>query len=133
MAGRRGGGGADPGDGAAIRAADGMHLWNEQYDETAADILGKQSLIAEKVGAALVVKLVDGEWQGYRDKDGRPLYTRNAAAYDSYMKGNEKMKEITALNLDEALKFYEKAAALDPGFWEALDGQYTVHDYFRYF
>ncbi len=116
-----------------IRVADGMHLWTEQYDETAADLLGKQSIIAEKVGAAMVVKLVDGAWQGFRDKGGEPVYTRNTAAYDSYMKGNEKLEKTTALNLDEALKFYEKAAALDPGFWYAFAGQYIVHDRFLYF
>ncbi|HNU01568.1 MAG TPA: protein kinase [Acidobacteriota bacterium] len=116
-----------------IRAVDGTHLWNEQYDETAADLLGKQSLIAEKVGAAMVVKLVDGEWQGFRDKSGQPVYTRNTAAYDSYMKGDEKMEKTTALNLDEALKFYEKATAMDPGFWNAFAGQYIVHDSIQYF
>ena len=99
-----------------IRAADGMHLWNEQYDETAADILGKQSLIAEKVAVAMVVKLVDGEWQGFRDKDGNPVYTRKAAVYKISMKGDELAR---AGKWDEAVKLYEQAAKLEPGWPDA--------------
>jgi len=104
-----------------IRASAGMHLWNEQYDEAAADILAKQSLIAEKVGAAMVVKLVDGEWKGFRARDGRPLYTRNAAAYAAW----QKVEEVKTL--DEALKQLEQAAVLDPGFTDAHIG--LANDY----
>jgi non-specific serine/threonine protein kinase len=91
-----------------IRAADGTHLWNEQYDETAADILGKQSLIADKVAVAMREKLVDGERKGMA-----AVSTRSAAAYEYYKKGLEQKK------LDDALKMFERAAALDPGFVEA--------------
>ncbi len=94
-----------------IRAADGMHLWTDQYDETAADILGKQSLIADKVAVAMWEKLVNGERRGMA-----AVSTQNTEAYDLYLKGEEQKRSG---NLDDALKMFERAVALDPGFVEA--------------
>ncbi len=91
-----------------IRASDGRYLWSDQYDETAGDILGKQSLIADKVGSALRVKLVDGERPGMA-----AVSTRNDAAYAAWQRAEE------AGTWDESLKFYKQAAALDPEFTEA--------------
>ncbi len=107
-----------------IRTADGTHLWNEQYDEAAADILGKQSLIAEKVAVAMFVKLVEGEWNRVRAKGSLPFHTPNAAAYACYMRGGELG---IAGKPDEALKMYEQATVLDPAYFDAFWSQYGIH------
>ncbi len=101
-----------------IRAADGTHLWTEQYDEAAADILGKQSLIAEKVAVAMREKLVDGERKGMA-----AVSTRDTAAYECFQKGK------AAEKADEGLKHLEQAVVLDPGFTDAYLGLADIHRY----
>ena len=63
-----------------IKAADGYHLWSQTYDRTLEDIFAVQDDISNAVAQALQVSLGLGEF-------GRPGWTRNAAAYEEYLRG----------------------------------------------
>jgi TolB-like protein len=65
-----------------IRAADGFHLWSENYDRETRDTFGVQTDIAEKIASALGIFL-DGEIV----EEMRSAGFRNPEAYVAYQKG----------------------------------------------
>lgn len=92
------------------RAADGTNMWSEQYDVPAGEILTTQAKIAEKVAAALQVKLVESERKGLA-----AVSTRNAAAYECLLKGDT----ANDYQSEERLNYYKEAVRLDPNFTDA--------------
>jgi hypothetical protein len=67
-----------------IRAADGFHLWSENYDSTEADVISVQEEIAEKIALALDVVLDDAK----REAMGR-AGLRDVEAFIALQKGVE--------------------------------------------
>ena len=65
-----------------INAADGYHLWSEQYDRELQDIFDVQDEIALAVVDALKVKLLGPEKAAVLKR-----YTENVEAYQLYLKG----------------------------------------------
>jgi tetratricopeptide (TPR) repeat protein len=100
-----------------IRAADGFHLWSEVYDRHADDLLDVQRDVAEQVAAALDV-LLDEERRSSMFATG----TRNFAAFEAFMRGNEAFRNAHMRDpayeatLAEANAYFERAIELDPGF-----------------
>lgn len=60
------------------------HLWAERYDRDLKDIFALQDEVAQKIVAALAVKLTEDEQMRLVRK-----YTDNMEAYDSVLKGKE--------------------------------------------
>ncbi len=48
-----------------IRAADGFHLWSEDYDSTSADTIAVQENIAEQIASAMNVVMDAGQTRGH--------------------------------------------------------------------
>ncbi|HXI63150.1 MAG TPA: BTAD domain-containing putative transcriptional regulator [Gemmatimonadales bacterium] len=95
-----------------ISAADGTILWAEVYDEPLDEIFKVQSDVAHKVVAALDVTLLEPE---RRLVEATP--TGNLQAYDYYLRGKDYMHRGTEERFARtALRMYEKAVELDPGF-----------------
>jgi DNA-binding winged helix-turn-helix (wHTH) protein/tetratricopeptide (TPR) repeat protein len=98
-----------------IRVADGETLWSDRFDEDITEILTLQDHVAEKLVAALSVKLTG---------DQRELlvkrYTQNTEAYQLYLKGNFSSRVEARLN--KSLEYYEQAIKLDPGYALAYAG-----------
>ncbi|MGA9575291.1 MAG: hypothetical protein WBS20_15230 [Lysobacterales bacterium] len=67
-----------------IRAADGFHLWSENYDSTSGDTIQVQEDIAEKIAEAMDVVLDDDKREAMR-KAG----LRNVEAFVDYQKALE--------------------------------------------
>jgi TolB-like protein len=67
-----------------IRAADGFHLWSENYDSTSEDTIQVQEDIAEKIAEAMNVVMDDGKREAMR-KAG----LRNVEAFVNYQKAQE--------------------------------------------
>jgi TolB-like protein len=65
-----------------IRAADGFHLWSENYDRSTEDTFGVQTDVAEKIAAALGV-ILDEETR----ENMRAAGFRNPEAYTALQKG----------------------------------------------
>ncbi|MDH3673177.1 MAG: tetratricopeptide repeat protein [Gammaproteobacteria bacterium] len=105
-----------------IDAASGHHLWAERYDRDLEDIFEIQDEITRNIAIALQVHLSSGEhaqiWQGG---------TRNFEAWQYQMRGLQAFYKSTREGRSEAAEYFEKAVAIDPGYfsaWAALGHTY---------
>jgi tetratricopeptide (TPR) repeat protein len=107
-----------------IRVADAASLWGQHYDLAQHDLLGLQDAIAEKVTAALRLQVTAAE----RERVYR-RYTRNAAAYDSYLRGRASLLRptyATEEQIGSAVDSFESALRLDPDYALAHAGLATA-------
>jgi serine/threonine-protein kinase len=114
-----------------VSTADGTHLWAEVYDEPLDEIFRVQSEIAQRVVQALDVRLLDPQRRVVE-----VVPTRNLQAYDYYLRGNEYWRRGTEERFQRAaLRMYEKAVELDPGFglaWARLSRMHSLQYLFYY-
>jgi TolB-like protein len=101
-----------------IDAVNDRHLWSETYDRELDDIFAIQDEIANTIVAALRGTLGSGDIERavtvHADTD-------NLDAYQLYLKARELF--LARVQLDESIKLFERAVALDPRFargWEGL-------------
>jgi len=98
-----------------IRASDGFHLWSENYDRDAADVIDMQEDLAIKIAGAMETTM-DPEAL----KDMLRAGTQSVDAYQSYLHGLAILTRVAATGQEhEALSAYElfeKARSIDPGF-----------------
>jgi TolB-like protein/tetratricopeptide (TPR) repeat protein len=91
--------------------------WQQPFDAALTDVFQVQSDIATKVAVALGGALGAGEEKRLAESP-----TRNVAAYDAFLKGEEasdRMGTFSPPALRKAMGFYEQAVALDPSFGQA--------------
>jgi tetratricopeptide (TPR) repeat protein/TolB-like protein len=91
--------------------------WQQPFDAALTDVFQVQSDIATKVAIALGGALEAGEGRRLSESP-----TRNVAAYDAFLKGEEASDRIGTFAppaLRKAMAFYEQAVALDPSFGQA--------------
>ena len=101
-----------------IKAADGFHLWSENYDRELTNIFAIQDEIAGSIAAALKVSL-----KLESSAAGNLTGTNSIEAYEYYLKGMSLWHERTAISLRSAIKEFEAAVKLDPQFAKAWAGQ----------
>jgi len=105
-----------------INAADGFHLWAERYDRTLDDVFAVQEEIASAIAEALRVTLSPAETEKLgQDKP------KDAKAYDLYLKGREQYNRYSKESLNEALKLFKEAIAVDPNYALAWAGVADCH------
>jgi TolB-like protein len=98
-----------------IDAVNDRHLWSDTYDRELDDIFAIQDEIANAIVAALRGTL------GSERAVTVHADTANLDAYQLYLKGRELFN--TRVRLDESVRLFEQAVALDPEFargWEGL-------------
>ncbi len=102
-----------------VRAGDGVRLWSEDLDARFDDVFAVQERIATRIVDALGVTLTPGE-----ERALRTWGTRNAAAYEEYLKGTARFTEDPNVreNVDAAAAHFRRALAIDAGFAPALAG-----------
>ena len=91
--------------------------WQQPFDASLTDVFQVQSDIAAKVVDSLGVALAEKQEKKLADAP-----TKNVAAYDAYLKGEEAttvMARADVPALRKGLGYYEQAVALDPKFSEA--------------
>ncbi len=99
-----------------IDAADGSHMWSDQYDRPMDDVFAIQTEIAEAIAGALRVPL------GLDADESLVTPTADLAAYDLYLAGRAKMRE-RGPSLLEAVELFDVAIARDSTWapaWAAL-------------
>ena len=93
-------------------AVTGFHLWSQTYDRDLGDVLALQTEIANAVAGALKVTLLGDE--AARIELGG---TRNAAAFDAYLRGSKAYsKSNEAKEVQAAIAAYTEAIRLDPNY-----------------
>ena len=102
-----------------VRTVDAIQLWSEDLDGRLDDVFAVQERIAGRIVEALGVKLTPSELRSLG-----AWGTRNALAYDEYLKGQVRFGEGPSQRptLDAARAHFEKALAIDPGFAPAMAG-----------
>jgi adenylate cyclase len=88
-----------------------VHLWAERYDRDLKDIFALQDEVAQKIVAALAVKLTEDEQKRLVRR-----YTDNMEAYDSLLQGLEYKNRYTREANVQARQRFERAIDLDPEF-----------------
>ena len=100
-----------------VKVSDGTSLWGDQYEVDRGDLLGLQNSIAEQVVSALQIRLSGAE----RDRV-YARYTRNAAAYESYLLGRSQLARGTQDGTLAAINAFERARELDSSYALAWAG-----------
>jgi Predicted integral membrane protein len=100
-----------------VRSSDGSHLWSRQYDRPLADVFKIQDEVATEVVRALQVSLPAAGREHLLRKR-----TDNVAAYQEYLKGNALLPGRQVAAMREALRHFERAIELDPGYARAYVG-----------
>jgi len=98
-----------------IRAKDGFHLWSQNYDRDATDIIEIQEDLAIQIASALETTMDPAALA-----DMLRVGTRSVAAYQAYIHGaglraRAQLENRAALNRT-AYDYFEEARRQDPGF-----------------
>ncbi len=108
-----------------VSSRDGVHVLSRSYDRRLTDLFAIQDEIAESIARELKVALLP--------KEAVPQRSRNAEAYDLWVKGRSISQQYTAEAAARALECFEAAMARDPGFARPHFGKADVLFYLGQF
>jgi TolB-like protein/class 3 adenylate cyclase/Tfp pilus assembly protein PilF len=94
-----------------IRAATAEHLWAESYNRKLDDVFGVEGEVANAIADQLNAKLTGAEQKAVAEKP-----TRNAAAYDAYLRAVAIDNAETLETTKRVADLYADAVRLDPQF-----------------
>jgi tetratricopeptide (TPR) repeat protein len=94
-----------------IRAADGFHLWSQNYDRDLADMIEIQEDLARQIATAMQTSM---DPQALADMAA--VGTRSVEAYQAYVRGVAMTSTQEPAAYREAYALFEAARRLDPGF-----------------
>jgi TolB-like protein/Tfp pilus assembly protein PilF len=105
-----------------VDARDGSPRWSQTYDRGFEDVFAVQDDIARAVAGELGVRLDDPV-----DERGPRRQTRNVAAYELYLRGNDPLLTRSDSGVREAKEYFEEAIAIDPTYAAAHAGLALAH------
>jgi TolB-like protein/DNA-binding winged helix-turn-helix (wHTH) protein/Flp pilus assembly protein TadD len=94
-----------------IQVKDQSHLWSQDYDYPAKDILNVEDDVAKAVAREIRLRLTSR--QQAELAQSHPV---NPEAFDAYMQGYHFFQGNTDKDTDMAAKYYERATQLDPSY-----------------
>jgi TolB-like protein/DNA-binding winged helix-turn-helix (wHTH) protein len=94
-----------------IDARTDHHVWADSYERDDRDVLALQSDLAQRIAVEVGVNLTNSEQT--RLASNR---TVDPAAHDAYLRGNFYWNKLSCGNFEKALRYFQEAAAKDPGF-----------------
>jgi TolB-like protein/DNA-binding winged helix-turn-helix (wHTH) protein len=107
-----------------IQVKDQTHLWSQDYDYLAKDILNVQDDVAKAVAHEIRVRLTSK--QQAELAQSHPV---NPEAFDAYLQGYSFFQRSTDKDADLAAKYFERATQLDPSYALAWVGLSRVHNW----
>ena len=99
-----------------VDVGDGRAVWSDRFDGELADVFDIQDTIANRIVDALKARLVGV----HEASPVRRHYTPKLEAYQLYLQGMH--HRYTTYNLLEAIRAFEKATEIDPGYADAHVG-----------
>src|SRR5258708_235765 len=107
-----------------IQVKDQTHLWSQDYDYLAKDILNVQDDVAKAVAREIRLRL--SSQQQTELARPRPV---NPDAFDAYLQGYYFFQRNTDKDTDMAAKYFERATQLDPSYALAWVGLSRVRNW----
>jgi TolB-like protein/DNA-binding winged helix-turn-helix (wHTH) protein/Tfp pilus assembly protein PilF len=121
-----------------IQVKDQTHLWSQDYDYQASDILNVQNDVAKAVAHEIRVRLTSQQQEDLARS--RPV---NPQAFDAYLQGYYYFERDSDKDTDMAAKYFERATQLDPSYalawvglsrarkWQAVTGLIPKEEGYR--
>jgi TolB-like protein/Flp pilus assembly protein TadD len=100
-----------------IRAHDQVQVWCESYDREPASILGLQVELSAAIAQQIHLRLAPERLDVLARRQ-----TRNADAYDLYLRGRNYENQRTSATTLKAIEYFERATGLDPDYALAWTG-----------
>jgi TolB-like protein/DNA-binding winged helix-turn-helix (wHTH) protein/Tfp pilus assembly protein PilF len=94
-----------------IQVKDQTHLWSQDYDYPAKDILNVEDDVAKAVAREIRVRLTSKQTAELAQS-----HSVNAEAFDAYLQGYYHFERDTDKDTEMAAKYYERATQLDPSY-----------------
>jgi len=94
-----------------LQVKDQSHLWSQDYDYSAKDILKVEDDVAKAVAREIQLRLTSQQ----QAELSQPRAV-NPEAFDAYMQGFYHFERDTDKDTDVAAKYYERATQLDPSY-----------------
>lgn len=98
-----------------INAADGYHIWSENFDRKLTDIFAVQDEISSIIVNMCREKLSEKEHVEKLIK----VPTQNVEAYTLFLKGLHFYNKLTPQNIKKSIEFFEEAIKLEPAYAHA--------------
>ncbi len=111
-----------------VNVATGTQLWGERYTRSANDVSLIQSEITRDIASQLRLQLSGTE----RERLAK-VGTKDAEAYQFYLKGRYRLEKLTNEDYKAAAEFFDKAVAKDPNYAAAYAGLADVYTYQAYY
>src|SRR5271170_3628350 len=94
-----------------IQVKDQTHLWSQDYDYSAKDILNVEDELAQAVAREIRVRLTSK--QQAELAQSHPV---NPEAFDAYLQGHFYFERDSSKDAEMAAKYFERATQLDPSY-----------------
>jgi TolB-like protein/Tfp pilus assembly protein PilF len=108
-----------------INAADGYHLWSENYDRNLTDIFEVQDEISAIIANRLRENLLP---EAQLPSQVKPP-VQNIEAYTAYLKGLHYWNKVTPADARKAIECFEQAIALEPTYAQSYAMIAGAHSY----
>ena len=107
-----------------IQVKDQTHLWSQDYDYPAKDLLTVEDEVAKAVAHEIRVRLTSKQ-----QAELAQSHQVNPEAFDAYLQGYHFFQGSTDKDADMAAKYYERATQLDPSYALAWVGLSRVRNW----
>jgi TolB-like protein/DNA-binding winged helix-turn-helix (wHTH) protein/Flp pilus assembly protein TadD len=94
-----------------IRVKDQSHVWSQFYDREPTSLLGLQQELSAAIAEQIRLRLLPDRMDGLGRRQ-----TRNADAYDAYLRGRYEMQRRTPEGNVRAIELFNRALAIDPNY-----------------
>jgi TolB-like protein len=94
-----------------LQVKDQSHLWSQDYDYSAKDILKVEDDVAKAVASEIQLRLTSQQ----QAELSQPRAV-NPEAFDAYLQGHYYFERDTDKDTEMAAKYYERATQLDPSY-----------------